>query len=1004
MRPLPFKKLLNWVLQEIQQHNSIFGIPRAKFYTQSPQGDLTLFGEKLDSPLGPAAGPHTQLAQNITAAYLAGGRFFELKTVQILDSLEFPKPCINAQDEGYNTEWSTELSIQEAFAEYVKAWIMLHFLQKEIFGRDGRGFIFNISVGYDLKGIKSPGVNEFIEGMIDASGTAIFRECIAALTELSDGFDRVDAAYIAGISPKIASSVTVSTLHGCPPQEIEAIAGYLLEEKRLNTFVKMNPTLLGYDFVRNTLERMGYNYINLKEESFTHDLQYDDGVQMLKILKNLAALKKREFGVKLSNTLPVKNTAAELPGEEMYLSGRALYPLTINLAWQLAREFNGDLKISYSGGADFFNLQDILQTGIAPVTVATTLLKPGGYLRLFQLAGAISPLAGQNQIDLAKLEALAQFALNDPHHQKNRRPVKTRKLSTPLPLFDCFTAPCTQGCPIGQDIPRYIRLVAEGRYREAYAVIVAANPLPMITGTICNHNCTTKCTRIDYDEPLKIREIKRIAAEKGGREYLAAPKAPWPAIQTKVAVIGAGPSGLAAGYFLARAGLDVTVFDADRRPGGIVAQAIPDFRLNPSAIESDLELIKSAGVKFELGVDPNFSLQELKVRGYKYIYLGLGAGKGRELTLENDGSAGVLNAVSFLKALKDHPEQLSPGRRVAVVGGGNSAMDAARAAKRIKGVEEVVILYRRTRDYMPADREELEQALEEGIRLKELVAPVSLKDRVLKCQKMTLGEPDSSGRRSPVPLGETWEYIAVDTVLAAVGEELNREVLERNQVALDRQGKVVHNHQTNETNQENVFIGGDALTGPATVVEAIAGARKAARAIIAREGLSEPSIEDANGEEKVSRKGNLQSYTTAEAEPARCLECNAACNICSEVCPNRANVVIKVPGMTDPSQIIHLDGLCNECGNCATFCPYQGAPYRDKLTLFDNEDDFRSSDHDGFCLLSPGSTPEFQVRIAGQSGKIKLGLAAEKGQSKLETVLRAVYTQYSYLLFPDLSL
>ncbi|MBC7324344.1 MAG: putative selenate reductase subunit YgfK, partial [Moorella sp. (in: Bacteria)] len=214
MRPVPFRKLLTWMLEEYKLYGSIFGIPREKFYRGPGKARRQLFGEHLENAVGPAAGPHTQLAQNIVAAYLCGARFFELKTVQILDKLEIAKPCIAAADEGYNVEWSTELAIEEAFQEYVKAWFLLHVLAKELWGVDQGGFMFNMSVGYDLKGIKSPKVDNFIEGLKDASGTAVFQECRAVLKEEINRFTAVDAGFIDSISPHISGSVTLSTMHG----------------------------------------------------------------------------------------------------------------------------------------------------------------------------------------------------------------------------------------------------------------------------------------------------------------------------------------------------------------------------------------------------------------------------------------------------------------------------------------------------------------------------------------------------------------------------------------------------------------------------------------------------------------------------------------------------------------------------------------------------------------------------------------------------------------------
>jgi len=327
MTQIPFSKLIDWVLTEFKQSRTIYGIPEAKFFKKTNDQNLRLFGEIMETPVGPAAGPHTQLAQNIIASYLSGSRFFELKSVQIMDELEFPKPCIRAEDECYNTEWSTELPIMGAFDEYVKAWFVLHVLQKELFNQNDRRFMFNMSVGYDLKGIQSPKVDQFIEGLKDASGTAIFKECLASLLENVDQFKTIDRAFVESISPTICTSITLSTMHGCPPAEIEAIIKYLISEKKLHTFVKMNPTLLGYEYVRNTFDKMGYKYIELKEESFTHDLQFKDGVEMLKRLKAFAVEHQKDFGVKMSNTLPVRITKSELPGDEMYMSGRAALSL-----------------------------------------------------------------------------------------------------------------------------------------------------------------------------------------------------------------------------------------------------------------------------------------------------------------------------------------------------------------------------------------------------------------------------------------------------------------------------------------------------------------------------------------------------------------------------------------------------------------------------------------------------------------------------------------------------
>ncbi|MBW6462939.1 MAG: selenate reductase [Firmicutes bacterium] len=450
MRVIPFDKLVNWIIEEYRQEDTIFGISAKDFYPETTD-NMSYCGEQLNRPLGPAAGPHTQLAQNLAASYLTGGRFFELKTVQILDRLTFPKPCINAADECYNTEWSTELSIEEAYAEYVKGWFLLHLLGREFFNLKQRNFIFNMSVGYDLAGIKSEKVNCFIEGMKDASTAEIFTGCRTVIKQATERFNNIDENYIDKISPFICNSIALSTMHGCPHDEIEAICKYLILEKKLHTHVKLNPTLLGYDYVRNTLDQMGYDYIKLSEKTFTDDLSYEEGIPMLQRLIALAGKCGIEFGVKLSNTLPVLINRDELPGDQMYLSGKPLYALTINLAYKLAAEFDGKLNISYSGGADRNNTAKIYATGIKPITVVTTLLKPGGYARLTKLAGIIEPGLKRefSRINLAALKNLSHESLVETTYQKKKKTGGSLKAYRQLPLFDCreSCSICVSVCP-----------------------------------------------------------------------------------------------------------------------------------------------------------------------------------------------------------------------------------------------------------------------------------------------------------------------------------------------------------------------------------------------------------------------------------------------------------------------------------------------------------------------------------------------------------------------------
>src|SRR3990170_8170755 len=267
MSTIGFDHLLKWIFSEYAQEDSIFGIPSIDFLSLKKISSLHFLDEQLDLPIGPAAGPHTQLSQNIVASYLAGGRFFELKTVQIKDDLKIDKPCIDAQDECYNVEWSQELKLEESFDEYLKAWMILHLLKQLLYpdSSSPRGFIFNMSVGYNLEGIKSEKIQKFIDLLIDASSNPLFAKYKNILikrlqdekflSELkkksSASLDLKDRLVktVENISPRICSSVTLSTMHGCPSDEIEAISKYLLKEKKLHTYIKLNPTLLGHERV-----------------------------------------------------------------------------------------------------------------------------------------------------------------------------------------------------------------------------------------------------------------------------------------------------------------------------------------------------------------------------------------------------------------------------------------------------------------------------------------------------------------------------------------------------------------------------------------------------------------------------------------------------------------------------------------------------------------------------------------------------------------------------------
>ncbi|MDO4439976.1 MAG: putative selenate reductase subunit YgfK [Eubacteriales bacterium] len=992
MTPMSFEQLIDWVLQEKKKRGTVFGQHHA--YHADGAHNRTMFGRDLETPIGPAAGPHTQMTQNIVAAYYAGSRFFELKTVQVMDGEELAacinRPCIKADDEGYNCEWSTELTVPQAMEEYIKAWFLLKVIAKEFGLGDMNGFQFNLSVGYDLAGIQSPKVDAFLNGMKHAENTEIFQHCKAYLLEHADWFAHVTKEEIEQISPEICNSVTLSTLHGCPPQEIERIAMYLLTEKGFHTFVKCNPTLLGYEFARKTMDDMGYDYIQFGDFHFKDDLQYEDAVPMLKRLMNTAKEKNLEFGVKITNTFPVDVKQNELPSEEMYMSGKSLYPLSISLAAKLAKEFDGRLRISYSGGADYYNIEKIVDAGIWPVTVATTLLKPGGYQRLTQMAELLdkenTPF---ERVDAKAAGKLAEEAVRDPHHRKAMKPLPPRKMNRQVPLLDCFVAPCKEGCPIHQDITTYLQLVKEGNYEEAMEVITEKNPLPFITGTICAHNCMSKCTRNFYESPVHIREMKLEAARHGYDAFLE--KLPVPAVTKpgKAAVIGGGPAGMAAAYFLRKGGMEVTIFEAKETLGGVVRHVIPPFRISEDAIEKDAEILRKMQVDIRCHTKVE-SLDELRQQGYTKIVLAVGAPSPGSLKLE---AGEVKNALEFLSEFKQTDGKAAIGKNVVVIGGGNTAMDTARAAKRNEGVEHVYLVYRRTRRYMPADEEELVMALEDGVEFKELLAPVKVENGQLLCKVMQLSDYDASGRRGVSETGET-VWIPADTVIAAVGEKVPTHWYEKQGLQVSEQGKLYVDEKTLQTSQVDVYAAGDGLYGPATVVEAIRDGRKAAEAIIG-EVLARDFDKLAEEEKIYAKRGVLKEKQEETKEAGRCLGCSTICENCVEVCPNRANLSIQVPGM-EKHQIIHVDYLCNECGNCKSFCPYSSAPYLDKFTLFATEADMENSKNQGFVVLDRDAL-RCKVRFFGETFLWESGKPS-KLPDALGCMIETVCREYAYLL------
>jgi putative selenate reductase len=1020
--PIPVERLLQWILKE-EETGHIFGIPRDIFHRPKAKAPYSFqrFGQLLETPLGVAAGPHSQMAQNIIAAWLCGGRYIELKTIQTLDELDVSKPCIDMEDEGYNCEWSQELKIHQSYDEYLNAWIIIHILRHKFGWKNSEdlGCIFNMSVGYNLEGILEENVQWFFRKMADCS-----EEKASKIEAIAKFYPEVREIEIPDC---MSDNITLSTMHGCPPDEIEKIAMYLVKEKKLHTTIKLNPTLIGPEDLRGILNgKLGFP-TQVPDEAFGHDLKYPDGLNIIRNVKAAADEVGVCFSLKLTNTLENNNIRSVFPENEtmMYMSGRALHPVSINLARKLQNEFNGTLDISFSAGADCFNICDILCCGLKPVTMSSDLLKPGGYGRMNQYVDKIAAgmaEAGASSYDqwilkkgkgadvqAAALQYLNQYAdaiVNDPRFHKDNHTGTTVKTARELTAFDCIKAPCIETCPSDQEIPKYLYYAAIGDDEKAFEVILKSNPFPNVCGMVCDHKCQSKCTRSNYDNSLLIREIKRFVAERAQDKVKLKPA---PANGKKVAVIGAGPSGLSCAYFLALAGFEVNVFESKDIPGGMIGDAIPHFRLSTEAINKDVERIQALGVKIHYN-HPVDKDSFAKMRNQNdYLYLAVGAQKAKPSRLEGDTAEGVLDFLSFLARVK-RGMKVELGAKVAVIGGGNSAMDVARTAFRLVGESgKVTVVYRRTKDQMPADRDEVHALLQEGIEILELTSPkaiVSENGKVtgLECIKMQLGEKDSSGRAKPVAIEGSSHVIPFDSIIPAIGQD----------IVLDFVGEELKiDETTGATQLEGVYVGGDANQGPATVIQAIADGKYAASNIrIAAFGADNADPIDCKkvlttlehekqratrifGEQLPEtgaderRTFQLVHPTLAEEiarkEAARCLYCDDFCSICVTVCPNRANVRYQTQKQDYPvfriingeidqlasmriaqgEQVLNVGDFCNECGNCTTFCPTSGAPYRDKPKFYLTKESF-NAEKNGYYL----ETGALTARVDGNVEKL----------------------------------
>ena len=1033
-RPPGAGRLAAWIAAELHGCSSILGIPRELVFCPYPDHRFTLElrGRRLETPVGVAAGPHSQLATGLVAAWLSGARVLELKTVQTMDEIAVAKPCIDMQDEGANTEWSQELRVEASFGEYLTAWVVIHTLHARLgFPGPRPGLVFDVSVGYDLEGLKRPNMRWYLEHIADAGDE--LERCRAEVGR------HLPEALEVEIPARLADSVTLSTLHGCPPEEIGAIVEHLTGHWGLHTAVKLNPTLLGLDEVRAILAGLGWRRLEPEPAAFASDLRYPEALDLLRDLRAVAARHGLEAGAKLCNTLPVANRRRNLPASEAtaYLSGRALHALAVALAHRLTEDSGGGIPISFAGGADGATTPELLAAGLAPVTLCSDLLRPGGVLRLGHVLAAVDRALDETEassLDQLALQRdgsedgdpaaaarrnLARYATavrSEPTLRADAYRREHTKTGRTLGAFECIRAPCTDACAVDQRVPEYMRRVAAGDVDGAAAIISADNPLPSILGRACHHPCEPVCLRIHLDEPLAIREIKRFVTEHG---VAPAPVTP-PATGLQVAVVGAGPCGLAAATFLRRAGVAVTVFEAGRETGGMVSATIPGYRAEPGAVRRDLDAAAALGIEVVTGVavGRDRRIDELLAGDFDHVVVAAGAQRGLRLGLEGEDAPGVLDGLDFLRAVRlGSPPDL--GGRVAVIGGGDVAVDCARSARRL-GAGTVGVVYRRTRAEMPAHPEELAELDREGIPIRELLAPRRLvveggRLRAVEWARTMLDRPDDSGRPRAEPIAGPGVTLDLDTLIVAIGQRPDLSVLDGVAVELSPDGFVVADPATLATSHDRVWAGGDLVApGPSSIVEACGDGRRIAEAILVREGMVDarrepslppgeldlagllrrrsgrvPRVVETPRSPRSTTRGFVEvvgtlSEDAAQREAARCLDCDLLCSTCEWVCPNRAIVTYRSSpwlsggaaagfGVGQSHQVAVLADLCNECGNCATFCPTAGRPWRDKPRLYWHRGDFEAESDNAFMLLRLDGGTLIQARSGGKLHQLRDG-------------------------------
>jgi len=485
---------------------------------------------------------------------------------------------------------------------------------------------------------------------------------------------------------------------------------------------------------------------------------------------------------------------------------------------------------------------------------------------------------------------------------------KTGSWRTFRPVHRNKVPPCNHACPTNENIQRYIYLILKGKFEEAYRVIKEDNPFPSITGRVCYHPCETACNRDKFDKAISIHHIERFLGDYGLK---IKDRFDIPERKGKIGIIGSGPAGLSCAYHLRRKGYKVKIFEAESNFGGLLRYGIPSYRLPKDILDAELKKLEEMGIEFVANhkvKSPHDLLGDFDV-----VFVGIGATLSTSMGIEGEDSEGVLKGIEFLKRI-NKGEKVELGKKVAVIGGGNTAIDSARTALRLGA--DVQILYRRSRNEMPAIPSEVEDAEEEGIEIKFLIAPskiISENGRVrgIECIRMELGEPDESGRRRPVPIKGSEFIIPIDNVISAIGERVELGFFE----GLETTKWGVKGDYFGRASSERIFVGGDCLTGPSTVVEALGAGKRSAMAIdYFLRGEPLPAIGEVKPVE--FERLNLNYFKKRERIEPEKLEPFERINNFGEVWK-----VFKESSLISECERCFSCGVCNGCDNCWVFCP-----------------------------------------------------------------------------------